>query len=55
MDQSKMPLYEKLVEHQTKDPHSFHVPGHKGGLLLKKNESSFLKFDEVRSNRVIGP
>ena len=48
MDQSKMPLYEKLVEHQTKDPHSFHVPGHKGGLLLKEMNpvfSSLMKYD----------
>ncbi|MCA0972739.1 aminotransferase class I/II-fold pyridoxal phosphate-dependent enzyme [Halobacillus litoralis] len=31
MEQKKKPLYDALVQHQKKDPISFHVPGHKFG------------------------
>lgn len=48
MDQNKMPLYEMLKNHIAKEPVSFHVPGHKNGLLLKGLDSPFaeiLPFD----------
>ncbi|MBU9721971.1 MULTISPECIES: aminotransferase class I/II-fold pyridoxal phosphate-dependent enzyme [Bacillaceae] len=36
MDQSKTPLYDKVMEHQKKSPISFHVPGHKNGSVFNK-------------------
>lgn len=38
--QTETPLYYALLEHQRKNPISFHVPGHKNGLL---NQSPFFK------------
>ncbi|MGG3468419.1 aminotransferase class V-fold PLP-dependent enzyme [Neobacillus pocheonensis] len=38
--QTETPLYHALLEHQRKNPISFHVPGHKNGLL---NQSPFFK------------
>lgn len=48
MDQNIRPLYEKIFSHRKKNPISFHVPGHKNGLLYQKEDrifSRFLEFD----------
>ena len=41
--QWKKPLYEALMEHVKKKPISFHVPGHKYGLIDQSDENSFFK------------
>ncbi|MBS4197983.1 aminotransferase class I/II-fold pyridoxal phosphate-dependent enzyme [Lederbergia citri] len=47
MHQKSMPLYESLVNHISKNPISFHVPGHKNGELFSEEIpfKSFAKFD----------
>ncbi|WP_338782106.1 aminotransferase class I/II-fold pyridoxal phosphate-dependent enzyme [Metabacillus sp. FJAT-52054] len=37
------PLFSSLLKHQEKNPVSFHVPGHKNGLLLPEETSRFFK------------
>ncbi|HWO76075.1 MAG TPA: aminotransferase class I/II-fold pyridoxal phosphate-dependent enzyme [Bacillus sp. (in: firmicutes)] len=39
--QEQMPLYEALQHHIQSNPLSFHVPGHKGGLLFKEKSKLF--------------
>lgn len=34
MDQNKLPLFEALLAHHQKNSSSFHVPGHKNGVLM---------------------
>lgn len=36
MNQNKLPLYEALIEFKNKNPYSFHVPGHKNGVVFPK-------------------
>ncbi|WP_108672150.1 aminotransferase class I/II-fold pyridoxal phosphate-dependent enzyme [Peribacillus acanthi] len=36
LQQTRLPLYEALERHRISDPISFHVPGHKSGLILSK-------------------
>ncbi len=36
MNQDKLPLYEALLAYKNKNPNSFHVPGHKNGLVFPK-------------------
>jgi arginine/lysine/ornithine decarboxylase len=43
--QTRIPLYEALIEHTNKSPISFHVPGHKSGAIL--NQQSRNNFHEV--------
>ncbi|MBO1004746.1 aminotransferase class I/II-fold pyridoxal phosphate-dependent enzyme [Pseudogracilibacillus auburnensis] len=46
MNQKRMPLYERLLFHQKVNPISFHVPGHKNGLLYGDEVfSRFLQLD----------
>lgn len=48
MDQTRMPLYEALCRHHSSRPISFHVPGHKNGLLMEpllKGSAVFLQYD----------
>ncbi|MED3560972.1 aminotransferase class I/II-fold pyridoxal phosphate-dependent enzyme [Bacillus xiapuensis] len=44
-NQQKMPLYQALVEHINKKPISFHVPGHKYGMIAKDYYKEILKLD----------
>ncbi|MCA1057237.1 aminotransferase class I/II-fold pyridoxal phosphate-dependent enzyme [Rossellomorea aquimaris] len=45
-DQSRMPLIEAMEAHLGKDPISFHVPGHKNGLLMNAGDKqSFYQRD----------
>lgn len=48
-NQSKIPLYQALVNHLCQNPISFHVPGHKYGQVFSTTDKevfqSFLKFD----------
>lgn len=37
MDNSRAPLYERLLAHQARYPSSFHVPGHKNGTVLPED------------------
>ncbi|MBS2967242.1 aminotransferase class I/II-fold pyridoxal phosphate-dependent enzyme [Metabacillus sp. KIGAM252] len=37
------PLFSSLLKHQEKKPVSFHVPGHKNGLLLPKDAAHFYR------------
>jgi arginine/lysine/ornithine decarboxylase len=37
MDQRKTPLYDALLQHEKKQPISFHVPGHKNGLIFNEH------------------
>ena len=39
--QEQMPLYQVLQHHIQSNPISFHVPGHKGGLLFKEKSKLF--------------
>jgi arginine/lysine/ornithine decarboxylase len=43
MDQSKTPLYSRLVGHAEGEPQSFHVPGHKNGTVISEKGQSFFK------------
>jgi arginine/lysine/ornithine decarboxylase len=46
MNQNKIPLYEALFEHANNNPISFHVPGHKNGMIFsKKYFEQILKID----------
>ncbi|TGB00839.1 aminotransferase class I/II-fold pyridoxal phosphate-dependent enzyme [Halobacillus salinus] len=47
MDQNRKPIYEALIEHQEKDPISFHVPGHKSGRVFPETDvfKGILKID----------
>jgi arginine/lysine/ornithine decarboxylase len=38
MDQLRAPLYEALLQFKAKKPYSFHVPGHKNGMILPYKE-----------------
>jgi arginine/lysine/ornithine decarboxylase len=45
-DQSRMPLVEAMEGHMKGNPISFHVPGHKNGLLIKGDrQQEFLRCD----------
>ncbi|WP_113928157.1 aminotransferase class I/II-fold pyridoxal phosphate-dependent enzyme [Bacillus sp. P14.5] len=44
-DQNRMPLVEALQKHIEKDSVSFHVPGHKNGLLVKGLAERALEYD----------
>lgn len=44
-NQQKMPLYQALVDHINKNPISFHVPGHKYGMIAKDYFEQILKLD----------
>lgn len=37
MDQSHLPLYEALLKHRKKNRFSFHVPGHKNGMVFNSH------------------
>jgi len=43
MNQKRIPLFEKLKKHAEKNPVSFHVPGHKYGMLITGNIESYYK------------
>ena len=43
--QTRIPLYEALIEHTNKSPISFHVPGHKSGAIL--HQQSHQTFHEL--------
>ncbi|WP_079504168.1 aminotransferase class I/II-fold pyridoxal phosphate-dependent enzyme [Mesobacillus jeotgali] len=45
MDQSNTPLFSRLALHSEGRPISFHVPGHKNGMVFSKKGKSF--FDEI--------
>jgi len=48
MNQKETPLYDSLINHSKKQPVSFHVPGHKNGLIFNDHEHVFnelLKID----------
>ncbi|GIN88417.1 arginine decarboxylase [Heyndrickxia sporothermodurans] len=48
MNQNRIPLYEALKDFNSKHPISFHVPGHKHGLLFQdslRDFSQILKYD----------
>lgn len=48
MNQNRMPLYESLMGFNNKQPISFHVPGHKHGLLFQNDLPEFsqlMKYD----------
>jgi arginine/lysine/ornithine decarboxylase len=46
VDQSKTPLLDAIRTHREKEPISFHVPGHKNGLLIdEENASAFYRND----------
>lgn len=48
MEQNQIPLFKKLIEHKEKNSISFHVPGHKNGMLLQgiyKDFTSLMEFD----------
>ncbi len=40
-DQMRIPLYRALIEHTKNNPISFHVPGHKGGLVFHPETAEF--------------
>jgi len=52
--QEKTPLYSKLLQFQSEDNISFHVPGHKNGELIPNNEEAWKgdlwKFDVTELN-----
>lgn len=41
VDQARMPLIEAIERHVEKKPISFHVPGHKNGLLINEKDKPF--------------
>jgi arginine/lysine/ornithine decarboxylase len=45
LDQSKTPLLDAIRAHHEKEPISFHVPGHKNGLLIDENPRAFYSTD----------
>ena len=44
MSQKRIPLYEALVRFKENNPISFHVPGHKNGLLYQQSIPEFSRF-----------
>jgi arginine/lysine/ornithine decarboxylase len=44
-NQTKTPLYQAIIDHVNKEPISFHVPGHKNGVILKENTDLLLEMD----------
>lgn len=44
MDHTKTPLYERLIDHASRQPASFHVPGHKGGHGMKSKPEAYAAF-----------
>lgn len=43
MNQSKTPLFDRLVQHDEKRPVSFHVPGHKYGTVFPENGQQYYR------------
>ncbi|MBE3568537.1 MAG: aminotransferase class V-fold PLP-dependent enzyme [Bacillales bacterium] len=41
MEQEKMPIMDALIKHQQKQPVSFHVPGHKNGVVIGEIPDDF--------------
>ncbi|CAH0347555.1 aminotransferase class I/II-fold pyridoxal phosphate-dependent enzyme [Bacillus sp. CECT 9360] len=54
MNQSKTPLFDALLQHKSKKSISYHVPGHKGGLVFtekgRHEYQSILSFDVTELN-----
>ncbi|MGV3467126.1 MAG: aminotransferase class I/II-fold pyridoxal phosphate-dependent enzyme [Heyndrickxia sp.] len=53
MNQNRIPLYEAVMHFKEKHPKSYHVPGHKNGLLYEKINpewARFLQFDVTELN-----
>ncbi|RFU60966.1 aminotransferase class I/II-fold pyridoxal phosphate-dependent enzyme [Bacillus sp. V59.32b] len=54
MNQSKIPLFDALLQHKSKKTISYHVPGHKGGLVFTEKGhheyQSILSFDVTELN-----
>lgn len=42
MDHHRTPLFTALVEHASRNPLQFHIPGHKGGLGMNEEFQSFI-------------
>ncbi|WP_216831173.1 aminotransferase class I/II-fold pyridoxal phosphate-dependent enzyme [Alkalihalobacterium elongatum] len=55
-NQQKTPLFSKLVDHISREPHSLHVPGHKWGSVFpdfaRKSFESVLKLDATELNHL---
>lgn len=55
MDQSKTPLYSRLVRHSERNPISFHVPGHKNGAFFsEKGQTFFEKILKLDATEITG-
>ncbi|MBS4206392.1 aminotransferase class I/II-fold pyridoxal phosphate-dependent enzyme [Lederbergia citrea] len=54
MEQKQMPLYERLAKHKANNPISFHVPGHKNGMLYNGFDSTFKEFMEFDVTELTG-
>ncbi len=54
MDQNQIPLFNKLMEHKMKKTISFHVPGHKSGILLNGLDEAFTNFMEFDVTELSG-
>jgi len=53
VNQNRIPLYEAIMHFKDKHPKSYHVPGHKNGLLYEKIDpewARFLQFDVTELN-----
>lgn len=54
MNQSKTPLFDALFQHKSRKPISYHVPGHKGGLVFtekgRPEYQSILSLDATELN-----
>lgn len=52
--QLKIPLYQALVEHASKNPISFHVPGHKYGSVFGQNSKVFQGILQIDATELTG-
>ncbi|MFC4389286.1 aminotransferase class I/II-fold pyridoxal phosphate-dependent enzyme [Gracilibacillus marinus] len=55
INQDRLPLYEKLIEHTNKNPISLHVPGHKnGGIKTIKGHTIFGELMKLDQTEITG-
>ncbi|MBO0995513.1 aminotransferase class I/II-fold pyridoxal phosphate-dependent enzyme [Bacillus sp. SD088] len=47
MNQDQLPLYERLLQYKQNRPISFHVPGHKNGILYEGVDSAFAQIAQL--------
>lgn len=54
MNQDQLPLYERLLQHKQNRPISFHVPGHKNGILYEGIDSVFAQIAQLDATELTG-